>query len=248
MTTTQKGYIYRATCKKNGKCYIGQTWDFDKRKLKHLLGKSRCRAFANAIKKYGSVSFDWKILHDNCSSQEEMNDLEIAEIAAHDCISPKGYNLKDGGKGGKHSEETKRNMSKPRSEETKRKMSKPKSEEHKRKIAEAHRGKLGTPHSEETKRKMSEAHRGKPRKPFSEETKRKMSEAKRGKPGKPLSEETKRKLSEAKRGKPFSEETKRKMSEAKRGKPFSEEHKRKLSEAQRRRYMNRNAATVSGML
>ena len=109
--TTQKGYIYRATCKKTEKCYIGQTWNFDKRKQQHLSGKSGCPEFARAIKRHGSAYFTWEILH-TCYSQEEMNLKEREEIAAHNCIAPNGYNLTEGGEGDKLSEEAKQETSK----------------------------------------------------------------------------------------------------------------------------------------
>ena len=76
------------------------------------------------------------------------------------------------------------------------------SEESKRKMSKAHKGKpgpmLGRCHTEETKRKMSEAHRGKKRGPMGAEHKRKIGEANTGKlAGRPKSEETKRRMSVA---------------------------------------------------
>ncbi len=70
--------------------------------------------------------------------------------------------------GHRHSEETRRKMSKPKSEETRRKMSKPKSEETRRNMSEASRNR-----SEEHRHNNAEANRGKKR---TEESRRKMSE------------------------------------------------------------------------
>jgi len=89
---------------------------------------------------------------------------------------PKGY---------KHTEETKRKMSKALKGRVI-------SEQQKRKVSEVHKGKIV---SKETRCKMSEAHKGKK---FSEEHKRKMSEVQKGKKH---SEETKQKISEAGKGK-----------------------------------------------
>ena len=94
--------------------------------------------------------------------------------------------------GFKHTDETRKKMSKPRSAETKKKMSKPKSDEHKKKMSESMKGNqnfLGHKHTAESKKKMSEAAKGKPK---SDETKKKMS--------KPKSDEHKKKMSESMKG------------------------------------------------
>ena len=167
-----------------------------------------------------------------CYTQEELDEWEQYYIKFYNTLSPNGYNLEEGGRGGVPSEETRRKMSATQK---------------------------GKHHSEEIKKKISEANKGKPAhnkgKTMSEETRRKMSEAKKGKPahnkGIPISEESKRKISESKKGekhhffgKHLSEETKKKMSEAhkgkpayNKGKPMSEEQKKKISEANKRRFI-----------
>ena len=51
------GVIYRAICKINGKSYIGQTNDFQRRKKEHLRANDDY-PFHRAIKKYGEKAFD----------------------------------------------------------------------------------------------------------------------------------------------------------------------------------------------
>lgn len=100
--------------------------------------------------------------------------------------------LRQSSTGRKHSEETKRKMSKakkgkpswnkgvPMSEESKRRLSESKkgrklTEEHKEKISKAG---VGRTHSEESRRKIGEAHRGKH---VSEETRKRLSNSLKGK-------------------------------------------------------------------
>jgi hypothetical protein len=120
--------------------------------------------------------------------------------------------------GKKHSEETKKRISKkvrerynnPKFRENFKKIMKWKmnEEEVKKKISQSRKGKHL---SEETKQKIRMANKGKK---LSKETRKKMSEAKRK-----MSEETKRKISEANKGKHHSEATKRKLSKMLKGKP-----------------------------
>jgi group I intron endonuclease len=84
--------------------------------------------FYNALRKYGRDSFVWEVLQE-CSSIDELNDAEIRliqEYGANDRSS--GYNINDGGKNARHTEETKRILSEKRkgfrfSKESKNKMS-----------------------------------------------------------------------------------------------------------------------------
>ncbi len=185
----------------NGKIYIGQTTrPITERFKQHLKKSSGCVAISNAIQKYGWENFekDWYECPDEDLNFDE--DLLVREMGT---LSPGGYNLMEGGGNGKHSEDTKQ------------KMRKPKSEEHKKNISEAL---LGRALSDDHKQKMSEANIGKT---LSEDTKKKLSEAQRGDKnhmyGKTHTEATKQKLSEAHLGKTHSEKTKRKIGEAQRG-------------------------------
>ena len=201
--------IYKITNKLNGKVYIGQSIDIDTRWRQHINAKDDA-LIHKSIQKYGPENFNFEVLLE-CPA-EMLNDWERDMIALYDCISPKGYNLTEGGGGCKCSEETRLKMSEakkgkpswnkgiPCSEETRLKMSEAKkghhiSEEQKRKISEANKG-----HhiSEEHKRKISDAQKGKH---LSEETKIKISNALKGAKGKPHSEETKIKMKGLKKGK-----------------------------------------------
>lgn len=158
------GYLYMLKNKTNRKIYIGQTNRPIKERLKeHETGKSSgCVAIYNAIQKYGWENFeiDWYA----CPG-EDLNKHEKWMVNLMGTISPGGYNLKEGGGNGKHSEETKQKMRKPRSEETKQKMRKPKSDKHKQNIGKSHIGKnnpmWGKKRSKETIQKHSESMKGK---------------------------------------------------------------------------------------
>lgn len=105
---TDNGIIYCAKNTANGKCYIGQTWvGLNTRKKRHFekIGKKySCFKFSNAMKKYGKNSFEWSIL-DYANSQDKLDELEIFYIKKFNSIN-NGYNLKSGGFGGRHSEES----------------------------------------------------------------------------------------------------------------------------------------------
>ena len=169
-----------------------------------------------------------------CYTQEELDEWEQYYIEFYNTLSPNGYNLQEGGRGGVPSEDARRKMSKA----------------HKGLCAGEKHPMFGKHHSEESKKKMSNAKKGKPShnkgKPMSEETKKKLSESKKGllsgekNPmfGKHHSDETKQKISKVHKGKHISEEQKKKLSSAlkgrtspNKGKPMSEEQKKKLREA-----------------
>lgn len=95
----QNGVIYCATNKISGKSYIGQSWNFEKRKYFHLYGKSGCQIFNRAMKKYGNEMFSWSILMDGINDQETMDLAEEWAIWYYMTLSPLGYNLRNGGSG-----------------------------------------------------------------------------------------------------------------------------------------------------
>ncbi len=173
----------------SGKMYVGQTklkpeerWKKDGsgylRKYKES-DKYHQPLFAQAILKYGWENFDHEVIASNLT-REEADRFEKLLIEKLDTMNPKyGYNLKEGGSNGSHSEETKKKLS----EFNKNKHL---SEEHKKKIGESNKGKYI---SEETKRRISESLKGK------------IVGEKHYLYGKHLSEETKIKLSDANKGK-----------------------------------------------
>jgi group I intron endonuclease len=112
--------IYKVTNKIDGKCYIGQTIGaLEKRKRGH---KTRYRNkqniyFYNALNKHGWDNFEWEVIEE-CSSKEEMNEMEFHYIKQYDSFGNGGYNLSWGGEGKfgyECSDETKKKMSKGQS-------------------------------------------------------------------------------------------------------------------------------------
>lgn len=132
--------IYRATCTKNNKKYYGKTTNsLENRKRQHLNAaiNNVQSHFYHAIRKHGYDCFLWEII-------EECDELVLDErekywIAFDKTLSRKfGYNMTEGGTGGKPSAEVRKKISKtltgrpsarkgiPCSNETKQRISKSK--------------------------------------------------------------------------------------------------------------------------
>ncbi len=186
------GCIYLITCTVSGKSYVGQTvCGVEKRWKRHIADALYNRedfAFTRAIRKHGADNFTVSVLHDNVPD-EELNDLEVKEIAEKKTFIPNGYNSTTGGLNRTTiSEETRAKIREARriqgspSEETRRKISEANknrifSEEHRRKlsiaatlrtpppVSEEHRRKIGLamvargPRSQETRDRISRSHR-----------------------------------------------------------------------------------------
>lgn len=94
--------IYRATSP-SGKSYIGQTTrSLNQRKQSHIADmkrKGKCEAFHSALRRYGVEEFQWEVLACACC-QSVLNVLEEAYVALYETVSPRGYNLHEGGTGG----------------------------------------------------------------------------------------------------------------------------------------------------
>ncbi len=104
-------FIYKITCLKNKKIYIGQTTEsVKKRWYYHCLENSGCTALKNAIKKHGVKNFKIEIIDDTAKTIIQLNHFEEFYIKQYNSMSPNGYNLKSGGKNGYLSEETKRRI------------------------------------------------------------------------------------------------------------------------------------------
>lgn len=140
--------IYLLTNKINNKIYVGQTILDLKDRMQKGEGYKNSPYLYHAIKKYGWQNFEYTILS-VCSTLEEANILESKFIENYNTKNQEiGYNLKDGGSHGKHSEETKLKISLATTGRIV-------SEATRKKISEIHTG-LPKPHSEETIRKTSE--------------------------------------------------------------------------------------------
>lgn len=154
--------IYKATNTVNGKSYIGIAADFENRKAVHLHNARKENGekfyFHRAIRKYGETSFEWSILLENATLDDE-----IRLIAEHETYQ-NGYNLTIGGDGNNGwvmSEETKRKIGK-KALGNKKCLGRVVSEETKRKISNSL---VGKPLDEETKKKIGDAHRGRKQSP-----------------------------------------------------------------------------------
>jgi group I intron endonuclease len=128
-------YLYRITNQVNGKFYIGQSIDPEKRWKKHLAyskQENKPQYIHRAMAKYGVACFILEVIA-TCRTPEDADAVEIELVEQYDSRNPeKGYNLCRGGEGGwlgkKHSEESKEknrqaHLGKIASEETKQKQS-----------------------------------------------------------------------------------------------------------------------------
>lgn len=89
--------IYKITNLVNGKIYVGQSVDIERRFQKHLYANDDF-IIHKAIKKYGRQNFSLQILEE--CSQELLNDREIYWIKTLNSITPNGYNMINGGSNG----------------------------------------------------------------------------------------------------------------------------------------------------
>ena len=96
--------IYKATSKTTGKVYIGQTHQtLEKRKSQHrsraMTNYDPTNHFHNAIRKYGFSDFDFQIVEDNITNDEELNTKEKYWIEYYNSYYD-GYNSTLGGERG----------------------------------------------------------------------------------------------------------------------------------------------------
>lgn len=99
--------IYKVTNLINKKMYVGITKDSLKdRWYAHSHKSSHCRYLNNAIQKYSKENFSIEELY-TCFDEEHANEMEPYFISYYNTMVPNGYNLREGGKYGKMSEESK---------------------------------------------------------------------------------------------------------------------------------------------
>lgn len=97
------------------KVYIGQTiHNYKDRYRDHIYDafdpkKDHCKKLNRALRKYGKNSFFVELIK-KCDTLEELNFYEDFYIKVFDSIK-NGYNIKEGGKNGPHSEKTKLKIS-----------------------------------------------------------------------------------------------------------------------------------------
>lgn len=235
----RKYCVYVHTNKLNGQKYVGQT-SYVKPEYRWNNGKGYKvnEHFARAIEKYGWNNFEHEIVCENLT-HEEANKIECELINKYNTLNEKfGYNKKEGGSYGAHTEETKKKISLASKNLWL-------NHDHRKLMSEKlHKAKLGHTITEETRQKLINSHKGQVAwnkgKHHSQEEIEKMKLAWVKKKengyvaynkGKHLSEEQKEKLRQANLGKKHSEETKIKISNSNKGKKkkqFTEEHKRKI--------------------
>ncbi len=250
-------FIYLAKNLLDGKCYVGQTKDFNKRVRGHLCEalKGTGYKFHAAIRKYGKENFTFEIIEE--CEDEVTNERERVWIERFDSFK-RGYNLTSGGDHFEFSAETIQKIKEANSNLSDEQRyirgsafrGKHLSEEHKQKLREANKGKI-PPCYEETRRKRSESMKGKNTGPKSEEHRRKLSEARRkwklteeqkkkiAENKKPVSEETRQKLSAVSKGRKRSEETKKRMSESMKGKKFGSPSQETIEKRRKTQAKNR---------
>jgi group I intron endonuclease len=156
------GVIYLVTNNINGKVYIGQTvksdprsrWNLHKNRAKD---EARHQHFGLAIRKHGSENFTFTVIH-GCTDQKDLDYWETYYINQYKSLDRTiGYNIREGGARGKHTEETKEKMRLSHTPERKAHMSeimtgRPLSEEHCRLISE---GRAGMTFSDEHRKNIS---------------------------------------------------------------------------------------------
>jgi len=102
--------IYIHKNKINGKVYIGQTCQKPEKRWDNGRGYETSPRFYNAILKYGWDNFEHIILYTNLTV-EEANKKEQELIKFYNSTDENfGYNITDGGKNFRHSEETKKKI------------------------------------------------------------------------------------------------------------------------------------------
>lgn len=94
--------IYKVENIVNGKIYIGQSKDIEKRWLDHKYKRGRS-LLVKDIMKYGSDAFVYSVVEE--CEEDRLDELEIHYIRHYNCLSPNGYNYLKGGKGGVRSGE-----------------------------------------------------------------------------------------------------------------------------------------------
>jgi group I intron endonuclease len=148
------GIIYLVRNKINNKKYIGQTvnsisvrWTKHKYSANH---NSSNNYFLSAVKKYGEDNFIFETIKE-CETQDELNYWEEFYINQYNTRNRKvGYNTREGGSHGKHTEATKQKLRLAN-------LGKKLTDEHKQRLSEAHKGKRP---NDKTRQLMSDRRAG----------------------------------------------------------------------------------------
>jgi group I intron endonuclease len=212
--------IYRIGCLIDGKIYVGQSLDLNRRGAKHFndLRKSMHHNpyLQRAFLKHGEQNFEFKILEE--SPKEMLDALELAWVRFYRSTRPEfGYNIWSGGNGGScHSPATRKKMS------------------------EARMGRKFGPRPLWVCQKISVTKKASGWSP-SPEARRQISKTLTGRI---MPEETRRKISAANTGRHFSAAARRNMGLARKGIPLSLAHRKKLSDAAKARCLRNGGRAV----
>ena len=87
--------IYKFTNKTNGKSYIGQSVDIQRRYKEHKSQRNENTLFHKAIDEYGFDNFDFSIIE--ICNISELNWKEVFYIKEYQTLFPNGYNISEGG-------------------------------------------------------------------------------------------------------------------------------------------------------
>lgn len=92
--------IYMYVNKINGKYYIGQTKNFNRRHKEHIRTSHDKTPIDKAFNKYGEENFNIIILKENISTQCLLNLWESYYINKYNCLDRNNYNIASGGSNG----------------------------------------------------------------------------------------------------------------------------------------------------
>lgn len=105
------GRIYKISNNFNTHAYVGQTWSTLAKRFKEHARRAGAPKLHNSIVKHGPSNFKIELLWEDECTQVELDAKESFFIKELITMSPDGYNLKEGGSGGKLSDESRLKMS-----------------------------------------------------------------------------------------------------------------------------------------
>jgi len=105
------GRIYKISNNFNTHAYIGQTWGLLDKRFKEHVRRAGAPRLHKSIVKHGPSNFKIELLWEEECTQVELDAKESFFIKELGTMSPDGYNLKEGGSGGKLSDESRLKMS-----------------------------------------------------------------------------------------------------------------------------------------
>lgn len=190
-------FIYKITNTINGKIYIGQTIQPDKRWTQHKTNaatNSPKMIISYAIKKYGSDVFEFEVIA-GCKTWDDANEIETLLVSQYNSLVPNGYNVSLGGFNAPKSEQWTQAMKDwhaSLSPEERAEISKKQSEATLKQIEEKGHPAQGTKRTPEQSARLSQARKDNPVE-YTPEIRQRMSEAHLGKT---IPEEQRQKMAE----------------------------------------------------